>query len=374
MARVEWTETYPQAYNYDDPEYIAWFKEFLKGFNERMVLAGMEYVSTTFDYDNFELPPVLTTTGVSTNSTIATFIYKFPTGTGVTEFELDASGDYYNIVSNSHDTTNAYIKFYFNFFKTNDYVTTLPRNQKEQLYCFYQLGSNVNESNPNNLDNTLTFYMQKYHYAGTGTAYYSGRYNYYDQTCLIYLDENVLNIRLFSGGYKVTGGGNYAPPSTGLLECYVYRENGHIVTWTYSLNNNSTVSSNTNKYAVNQYVLDFTYPNSMYYYTYSRWNDDCKITAYDNYSEIPVIQTDAILRKSSVDVSYVNIPNFVIVNQQHISANASGITTLVKYKGHLVKRTFFPFKSLYYNYMMVESNNSNSTIATFALYQGEYNQ
>ena len=37
MARVEWTDNYPSNYNYDDPEYIAWFKEFLKGFNERMV-------------------------------------------------------------------------------------------------------------------------------------------------------------------------------------------------------------------------------------------------------------------------------------------------------------------------------------------------
>lgn len=372
MARVEWTENYPQAYNYDDPEYIAWFKEFLKGFNERMVLAGMEYVSTTFDYDNFQLPPVLTTTGVSTNSTIATFIYKFPTGTGETEFELDASGDYYNIVSNSHDTTNAYIKFYFTFFRTNNYTTNILRNQKEQLYCFYQIGSNVNADNPNDLDNSLTFYMQKYHYDSTSTAYYSGRYNYYDQNCYIYLDENILNIKLFSGGYKVTGGSSYAPPSTGLLECYVYREQGNIVTFAYSTTVPTSLSSNTNKHYIQQYVLDMRYPNAMYYYTYSRWNDDCKITRYDNYGDIPSIQTDAILRKSGDNISYVNIPNFIIINQAHITENASGFQTLVKYKGKLVKRTFFPVKDLYYNFMMVNNNTSNSTTAIFAFYKGEY--
>lgn len=368
MATIKWTvDNYPNA-EYDTPEYITWFKDFLRDLNEKMIGVGMEFISTTFNYETFTFPDLIAGTAVSSVSDICQFVYKFPVGNGITEFELDSSGDYYNITSNNNDTTKCYLRLNFQFAKTNTYVSGTVRSPREQLLVSYSIGGDLSTTTTTGLLNFWTFIPQHYYYNNAGSTI-GGRILYYDYTCVIHLSENEFLLKVFGGAYKANG--SFVPHLNPLIDIDIYRENGTVVT-----HNNSTGytgdsnGGNYNKWNSNQYVMDFSQPNTAYIYTYSKWNDDYKLTAYDNYGEIPTVSIPYVSRDSNNFKTNRTLPNIVIVNSTHITASASGFETIVKYKGYNVKRKFYPPKNSTWQNILINSNQANSTLSTFAYYMG----
>lgn len=372
MAYVTWTEeTYPSNTNYDATSYITWLKGFFTRFNEAMIGVGMEFINTTFNPDNFSLPAMMATASVSGYSTITTFTYKFPQGTGETVFELNESGDYYDIVSNDHDNSECYLKITFCFVKSSGNVSA-NRYQREQLYAYFHHGRTLNEENTNNFNHASVFYPQKLYSNTTTSAYYSGYLMFNSLDCHVSLTENELHVQIFSGLYMNSKGNSFGtPPPVGLLEIYTYRENNNIVTFGYTTSNASNVSNNDNKYNSYMAVYDSSQENALYTYHYTKFMDDMKITPYDNYGNIVVFQVDAPVRNNSINGGYIPLPNIVITHANHITESASGFNAIVMYKGYPVKRTFYPPKNLFWQSMAVSTNHSaNSSIATFAYYRG----
>lgn len=369
MATVRWTvDNFPNL-EYEDANYILWFKDFVKDLNEKMIGIGMEFISTNFNYETFAFPDMISGTSLSSVSDICQFVYKFPVGNGVTEFELDSSGDYYNIKSNNHDNTKCYLRLNFIFAKINLNVASTIRSQREQLMVTYSIGGDLSTTTTTGLLNFWTFIPQHYYYYNSTGTQYGGRTLYNDYSCAIHLSENEFILKIFSGAYRANG--SFVPYSIPLIDIDIYRENGTVVT-----HNNSTGytgdsnGGSTNKYNSYQYVMDFSQPNSAYIYSYYKWNDDYKLTAYDNYGEIPTVSIPYVSRDSNNYKPNRTLPNIVIVNSTHITASASGFETIVKYKGYNVKRTFYPPKNVNWQNILINSNNANSTVSTFAYYMG----
>lgn len=371
MATIRWTvDNYPNA-EYDTPEFITWLKDFINDLNEKMIGVGMEFISTDFDYETFAFPDLISGNSVGSVSNICQFVYKFPVGNGITEFELDSSGDFYNIVSNNHDTTKCYLRLNFIFAKSTGLVSGTIRSQREQLLVTYSIGGDVSTTTTTGLLNAWTFIPQHYYYNSTSTSYYGGRILYNDYNCVIHLSENEFLLKVFGGAYKASGGSSFSPYLNPLIDIDVYRENGTVVT-----HNNSTgytgshSGGSSQKYDSYQYVMDFSHPNTAYIYTYTKWNDDYKLTAYDNYGEIPTVSIPYVSRDSNNYKPNRTLPNIVIVNSTHITASASGFETIVKYKGYNVKRKFYPPKHVNWQNILINSNGANSTVSTFAYYMG----
>ena len=373
MAYVKWTESsYPSNTNYDSATYIAWLSGFFTRFNDAMVQVGMEFINTTFDPETFTLPAMMTSASVSGYSNIATFTYKFPQGSGETVFSLNESGDYYDIISNDHDNSECYLKITFCFAKSCANVSSTNRYQREQLYAYVQHGKTLSESNTNNFIHHGLLCPQKLYNPNTTAVNYSGYLMFNDLDCHVSLTENELHVQIFSGLYMNSRGTSFGvPPPVCLLEIHTYRENNNIVSLGHTSLNTSNVSGNNLKYNPTMGIYDLSFDNSIYTYNITKFMDDMSITQYDNYGNLVTIQIDAPIRNNSIENGYIQLPNIIITHASNIDDYDRGFDAIVNYKGHPVKRTFYPPKNLLWHSMAVSSNHSaNSSIATFAYYRG----
>lgn len=368
MATIIWDENYPDGINYDSETWMNWFKGFQQSFKEKLIQAGLEFVATDFNAQNFTLPAMIASTGVGAVSNICYSIFKLPIGTGETVFQKNPNGDYYDIVSNNYDNTPVYIKFYFRFYKTctNTSLTNITDRYKRELFAVsYSLSNSITPENV--LISEVHSVPHHNHSQNDGGSYYSGLLAFGNKECIIHHSENELYIKIMGNSSSNSKGTYYYHCPIPLIELILYRDNGDVVTPLYSTGYGSNSIHSDVKYNAVLYVKYHT-ESIIYNYSYSRWNDQSGITALDNYGDIPFFLIDYKLGNPSSKYGYKSLPNMVVVHSAYL--NNPYIELVVPYKGHKVKKKFKPLKSLYESNFTVW-NNGNGTASTFAYSIGE---
>lgn len=361
MAFIQWNEdTIPSGYDYDTATWINWFKGFYQRVEDNCVTVGMEKIYTTFDPNNFELPAMNTNTSNSVTN-ICNTIFKLPVGTGETVFELDQSGDYYNIVSNDWDNTELYIRIYARFAKANANVALTTRYQREEFIMMIQVGYGYN-AETNALTNTTEYYIPRWYDVGTTTKYDSGTMSFSSNHCIISLTENDLYMKFLGRRAKYNGGSSYYVYSFPLAELALYRENGNV--YVPFLNTSLPTSGSQTRRYLNNMHHRFTYSGTVYSTTFTVWQEQLFKTAFDYNGDINYKTFDFKFQNYDIDdhKGYITLPNIVQIHSSHI--NTPELQLIVPYKNHKIKKKFIVFNNDTESGFSVLNNNTTQSAST----------
>ena len=366
MATLIWDEAYPDGVDYDNTVWIEWFKTFSQSIKEKLVSVGLTFVSQNIDVTNFTMPALLANS--NTYSTIGVQVFKLPIGNGETNFELDSSGEYYNITSNDYDSTPVTLKLYYCMSRYNAETSSTIRGYREQFYMFFGVGDSVESSNNLNINNATYFYQPRGYTTGTGSGYYSRPLSFTNKQCIIHHSENELYISLMGSSNMSGRGSSFANVTSSLLDVVLYRENGDVVIQ-YFTTFFPNVQSNELKMDSSLYVKYISDYGDVLNYGYGRWNNVQVINSIDNKGRMVYNSVDYKCH-SAKNINGVNIlPNIIIVSSSYL--NNAYIECIIEYKKHKIKKKFKPLKSIYDKSFTVYNNGNHSTNSTFAYSIGE---